>query len=128
MHLNFGHLFENLHCDPNFKENHNVRIKSSKRQLLEMYKNDTCHVVPFKTGLEEIILKLHNIFAMFYKGHQEWVEEDMSEEEIQDVLDKLEEISKLTSSVRPIKEELIAILETHRKMLDTTFHGVVAVG
>lgn len=113
--LQYNTLFENLHCDPDYPENHNVRIKSTKRQLLEIYKNDIWNVTPFKIGLEEIYKKLKRIFLDYYDKYVNWVEEDMSKDEIDEVLEELD--TELSSKISPIKNEFLSIMETHHRML-----------
>lgn len=118
MNLEFATLFENLHCDPDYPENHNVRIKSSKRQLLEIYRNNRWNATPFVIGLKEVIAQLHQIFDQFYKRHSEVVQEDMNQEEIREILDKLEEIGNLNNKIIiPVKNELLAVLDTNRPLL-----------
>lgn len=118
MNLEFGTLFENLHCDPDYPENHNVRIKSSKRQLLEIYRNNRWNATPFVIGLKEVITQLHQIFDQFYKSHSDSVQEDMNEDEIREILDKLDEIGNLNNKIIiPVKNELLAVLDTNRPLL-----------
>ena len=115
----YDSLFENMHCDKDYPENHNIRIKSSKRRLLEIFKDNQWQVTPFKNGFEAIILKLTSIFQGYFRKHGDWAHEDMTDEEINSVLDDLDEIGKLEPKyVKPIIEQFVAILETNRDMLN----------
>lgn len=40
MDLRFREMLYNLHCDPNYPENQNIRIKSIKRNTIEIYRNN----------------------------------------------------------------------------------------
>ena len=66
MDLKFRDLLENLHCDPDYPENHNIRIKSIKRNVMEVYRNDKWDIVSFVNGLNELLLQGHRIFKHFY--------------------------------------------------------------
>lgn len=115
----YDSLFENMHCDKDFPENHNIRIKSSKRRLLEIFKDNEWKVTPFKNGFDAIIIKLTSIFRDYFRKHNDWAHEDMTNEEINSVLDDLDEIRKLDPKyIKPIIEQFISILETHRDMLN----------
>lgn len=115
--LKYETLFELIHCNPVFPENHNIRIKSSKRQLLEIYRNDQWCARPYKDGLEAIILKLNSIFYDYYKNHYNFIKENMSEDKIYKALDKIDDLGKSDYKVKQLKENLLAVLETHRDML-----------
>lgn len=81
VNLNHEELFKNLHCDPEFPENMNIRIKSIKRELLEIFKDHRWIVVGLKDGIRDIAWQNVNIFLDFVKKHYELVMEDMDESE-----------------------------------------------
>lgn len=89
MNLEFDTMFQNLHFDPDYPENHNVRIKSAKRELLQIYKNDKWNSVCYDEGYRELISQIHNIFVKFHKNHVDEAKEDMSEEELKENEEKL---------------------------------------
>jgi hypothetical protein len=117
MNLEFRSLFENLHCDPNFPENHNIRIKSSKKQQLEIYKDDKWKITPYKLGLNEVMMRLHHIFEAYFKNKRDNVLEDVGEDELQVMLDQLDEIGKLTKQTEDIKKDLLCAIEEHKIVL-----------
>ena len=117
MNLEFRQLFENLHYDPNFPENNNIRLKSAKRQQLEMYKDDKWKITPFKIGLNEILTRLYNIFEMYYKKNANEVLEDVGEEELDILLDQLDEIGKLSMKTEDIKKDLLCAIEENKGTL-----------
>jgi hypothetical protein len=114
MNLEFRPLFENLHYDPNFPENNNIRLKSAKRQQLEIFKDDKWKITPFKTGLNEILLRLHNVFDAYYKKNKNEVLEDVGEEELDILLDQLDEIGKLSKQTEDIKKDIICAIEENK--------------
>lgn len=117
MNLQFRSLFENLHFDPDFPENHNVRLKSDKRQQLEIYKDDRWKVTPFHSGLAEIINRLSVIFDSFHRKYNHEVLEDMNQHELDVLLDELTEISKVSKRSEGIRQELLCVLEENRNAL-----------
>ena len=115
--LKFRDLLENLHCDNNFPENNNIRIKSTKRKIIEIYRgNDKWDIVSFVNGLDELLLQGHRIFTEFYKKNkQKILEEDMDEDDLREILDKLSRIERLNEEdIKPLRLDLQLILESNR--------------
>jgi len=117
MNLRFRELLANLHCDPNYPENQNVRIKSIKRNTMEIYRNNKWDIMTFSKGLTELLLQGHRIFKEYYKKDKERIlEEDMSEKEIKDLLDQLDQIERLNKEeMRPFLLELQMMLEEYKE-------------
>lgn len=118
MNLRFRDLFENLHCDPDYPENHNVRIKNIKRQQIEMYSDDKWKVTSYKNGLQDIMTRLFSIFDEFIRKYKHEALEDMSEAEFQELIKELDEIENLSKKSNEVKNELICAMEENRKLLD----------
>jgi hypothetical protein len=117
MDLRFRELLANLHCDPNYPENQNVRIKSIKRNTMEIFRNNKWDIMTFSKGLTELILQGHKIFKEYYKKDKDRIlKEDMNESEIREVLDQLDEIEKLSKNeLKPLLEDLQMMLEEYRE-------------
>jgi DNA-directed RNA polymerase subunit RPC12/RpoP len=115
MDLRFRELLANLHCDPNYPENQNVRIKSIKRNTMEIFRNNKWDIMTFAKGLTELLLQGHKIFKDYYdKDKERILEEDMSEQEIKDVLNQLEKIERLNKEeLRPLLMDLKMMLEEY---------------
>lgn len=120
MNLKFRQLLENLHFDQDFPENHNVRLKSIKRNVMEIYKNNKWDVVTLKSGLTDLIEQGTRIFNDFARRNREKIlQEDMTETELEDVLQQLrgieDKIGDLSQRlVRPIAHEVQSLLESHK--------------
>jgi len=116
MDLRFRELLANLHCDPNYPENQNVRIKSTKRNTMEIYRNNKWDIMTFTKGLTELLLQGHKIFKTYYEKDKDRIlEEDMNEEEIQEILCQLDKIEKLNKDeLRPLLMDLQMMLEEYR--------------
>jgi hypothetical protein len=115
MNLRYRDLLENLHYDPDFPENHNIRIKSVKRNMLEMYKNNRWNVVTLRNGLEELIQQGTKIFKAYVHTHkQKILEEDMNEDELQEVMEKLTEIDEMHKLyINDMSSDIQAMIESY---------------
>jgi len=94
MTLEFRELFENLHCDPEYPENHNVRIKSVKKDLLEIYDNDRWNTTTSLIGMKKIVGQLYKLFDDFRKEHKEIALEDMNEDELTEIQRQLKVVGE----------------------------------
>lgn len=114
--LKFRDLLENLHCDPDYPENHNVRIKSTKRELLEIYRNNKWDIMTFVNGLNELLLQGQRIFKDYYRRNRDKIlDEDMDEGDLREILKQLDAIEKLNDDdIKPIRKEIQLMLESYR--------------
>ena len=117
LNLQYRDLLENLHYDPEFPENKNVRIKSVKRNMMEIYKNDRWNVVTLKNGLEELLNQGTKIFRSYARHNENTIlEEDMSIEELEDIMDKLRQIDAMNSKyVKTMCHDIQAMLESQKQ-------------
>lgn len=117
--LKFRDLLESLHCDPNYPENHNVRIKSTKRELLEIYRNNKWDIMTFVNGLNELLLQGQRIFKDYYRKNRDKIlEDDMEETDLREILSQLDAIERLNEDdIKPIRKELQLMLESQRHIL-----------
>ena len=113
MELRFRDLLSQLHCDPNFPENQNIRIRSVKRNTMEIFRNNKWDIVSFSKGLQELLLQGHRIFKDFYKNDKERIlEEDMDESDLREILSQLQKIEDLNKTeIKPLIEDLQMMLE-----------------
>lgn len=116
LNLQYRELLENLHCDPDYPENNNVRLKSTKRQVIEIFKNNKWNPMTFVNALDEILLHANSIFQNHFRKHKRDIADDMTEEELEDLENKLYEVqSGLNENfIKPIQKEIQLMLESHR--------------
>lgn len=124
MFLRFRDLLENLHCDPNFPENHNVRLKSLKNKTMEVYQNKKWNVIPLQNGLKDLIYKAITIFRDYVNDNKNRIiEEEMDERELETNLKELKKIEEYVSvnkqCLLPIVKDITAMLETYRGTMVT---------
>lgn len=117
INLEYRCLFENLYLDPEYPENHNIRLISYKKQQLEIYKNDTWKLISVCEGLREVISRLSNIFETFNRKHNDEVLKDMDEQELDILLRDLDEISRFSNKSKTIKKDLLCALDEHKKKM-----------
>jgi hypothetical protein len=115
MDLRFRELLSNLHCDPNYPENQNIRIKSIKRNTMEIFRNNKWDIMTFTNGLTELLLQGHKIFKDYYKNDKDRIlNEDMSEDELKEILNQLDKIEKLNKTeIKPLMEDIKMMLEEY---------------
>jgi hypothetical protein len=113
MELRFRDLLSQLHCDPNFPENQNIRIRSVKRETMEIFRNNKWDIVSFSKGLQELLLQGHKIFKDFSKSDRERIlKEDMDEGDLRELLSQLQDIADLNKNeIKPLIEDLQMMLE-----------------
>jgi len=116
LELRFRELLANLHCDPNYPENQNIRIKSIKRNTIEIFRNNKWDIVNFTNGLNELLLQGHKIFKEYYKNDKERIlREDMTDDELKEILYQLNNIEKLNKNeIKPLIEDIKLMLEEYR--------------
>lgn len=113
LELRFRELLAQLHCDPNYPENQNIRIKSIKRNTMEIFRNNKWDLVNFNKGLQELLLQGHRIFKDYYKNDKQRIlKEDMDEDELRNTLGILDDIESLNKNeIKPLIEDLEMMLE-----------------
>ena len=113
MELRFRDLLSQLHCDPNFPENQNIRIRSVKRNTMEIFRNNKWDIVSFSKGLQELLLHGHKIFKEFYTNDKKRIlEEDMDESDLREILSQLQKIADLNKNeIKPLIDDLQMMLE-----------------
>lgn len=113
--LNIPDLLKALHCDPEFPENHNIRIKSVKRKAIEIYRGNKWDIVSYLKGLNEYILQGHQIFKEYYNKNKDTVKDEMTSQELTETLTKLKEIEELKADVvKVFYNDLALMLESLR--------------
>jgi len=125
--LRYKDLLENLHCDPNFPENHNVRLKSIKNKTMEIYSNNRWNVVPLCNGVNDLIKNANAIFQKYArKNKNKILEEDMDEDDFYKNIEEMNKVDDNTDhdSLLPLKREITAMLETYRNSLTTALTSV----
>jgi hypothetical protein len=108
-------LIENIHFDKECPENKNIQLKSLKHKIINIYQDNKWIAKPADSVLNDLVNKSHTILKKHYKNNTTVVEEDMSPNEIDDVIEWLTQIWNNNEKIRkPLKTEIIAVLQNYR--------------
>lgn len=112
MDLNIRDLIDNLHFDPDFPENHNVRLLSNKQRLMQMYMDDKWQTIPMLKGITELIDQATTKFFDYYEKNEANVIEDVGEEDARDLLNKLKNLEAMVNDkfYRGVSKDVQALL------------------
>ena len=102
-----------MHFDPDYPENNNIRIKSTKRNLAEIYVTGHWLVVPLTDGLQRLIDQGTQIFKEHARKNKEQILDDMAEDDYYKFVRELNRYSELDKKlVAKTSADLQAMLET----------------
>jgi hypothetical protein len=107
---NVNNLFNNLHCDHEHPENHNVRVKSQKRKQMEVFEDGHWGVQDEDDTLEECIKQCYRILRNHgWKYKNDILKNELNDDEdeydsIRSWLEKLHDDPKLQ---KPIKRKIL---------------------
>lgn len=115
MFKNMLSLVENIHFDPDCPQNKNIKLQSLKHKFVKVYEDDKWVAKPADHILDELVDKGQTILRRHYRNNKEEVEEEMSSEEVEEVVEWLAQIFENNERIRrPLKQELLALLENYR--------------
>lgn len=102
-------LIDNIHFYKECPENHNVRLKSKKQELMEVFENGNWVVKDQDQTLTELIEKGYRILYRHGKQNKDTImeEEEIDDDEFQEIHRWLERIYEDQNSQKPLKRDLI---------------------
>lgn len=102
-------LIDNIHFDKECPENHNVRLRSKKQELMEVFENGKWIVKDQDQTLMELIEKGYRILYRHGKINKNEImeEEDVDDEEFREINKWLEKIYDDQKAQKPLKRDLI---------------------
>lgn len=111
-------LIENIFFDRECPENHNVKLKSIKNKLIQVYQDNKWVTKQSDDVLNQLVDKGSPLLQKHYRKNTTDIEGDMTEDEINEVLDWLCQIVRENEKIRkPIKETLLAMMDNYRNQL-----------
>jgi hypothetical protein len=112
-------LIKDIHFDQECPENHNVRLKSSKKELMEVYTNGQWVVTDQDKVLTDLIEKGYRVLRSHGRKHKDGVmdDEDLEEADFDEILDWLEKVYDDSKEQKPIKRELLLLFLNKKPML-----------
>lgn len=119
--LNIPELLNILHCNPAYPENHNIRIKSIKRQVIEIFRGNKWDTVTYLRGLNEFAQQAMKIFQTYYDNNANTIKEKKSTDELEDILKTMRQISNMhPDAQKRFHKDLATVLESLRSIESST--------
>lgn len=113
-------LIENIHCDKEHKENHNVRLKSLKRDFMETRVDGRWIITDSDDTLTELIKNGYRVLMMHSRKNKDAILED----ELDDDMDEFDRIKNWLDQVydnkyeqAPIKRKLLLLFLNNSALL-----------
>ena len=102
-------LIENIHLDTECPENKNVRLKSKKQELMEVFEYGAWKIKDQDETLTELIHNGYRILRRHGKNNKEEImdEEDIDEDEYHGIVRWLEQVYEDKKLQKPLKRDLI---------------------
>lgn len=112
-------LIKDIHFDDECPQNQNVRLKSSKRELMEVYSNGRWVVTDQNKVLTDLIEKGYRVLRSHGRKNKEDVmdDEDLEETDFREILEWLDKVYDDAKQQKPIKRELLLLILNKKPML-----------
>lgn len=115
LNLQMAELLKTLHYEQEYPENNNIRLKSIKRKVVEIYENDEWQTVTFVSALNKLVLQGTKIFKDYYRKNKMLVADEMTKDELENAIKTLNELENLNNIyVKTIHKDLELVLEQQR--------------
>lgn len=115
-------LLEELHFNIDHPENHNIRIKNVKQNLMEVFVNGKWNVDKKEDALTDLMNNGWRIIDTYYKDNKEDIDEDLDETEVEESLQWLYKIYKEDPNLtKEIKEDLFLLVLNNKALLMQKF-------
>lgn len=111
-------LIETIHFDNEHPENHNVKVKSTKQELMETFVDGKWIITDTDDTLNELINKGYRVLNYHSrKNKNDIINNEMDEGEYEDVMSWLEQIYEDKKTRKPIKKQLLLLFINNKTML-----------
>lgn len=111
-------LIETIHFDKEHPENHNVKLKSTKQELMETYIDGKWIITDKDETLDELINKGYRVLNYHtWRNKTEIIQDEMNETEYDNVVEWLEKLYKDKKIRRPIKKQVLLLFMNNKTML-----------
>ena len=109
-------LLENIHCDVEYPENTNVKIKSTKRELMETFIDGHWMISDQEETLDELINKGYRILNFFRHRNKDHIlkECEDGEGEYNEMIDWLEDLYSNTKTRQPLKRKMLILFMNNK--------------
>jgi hypothetical protein len=102
-------IIKNIHFDKEHPENFNIRLRSTKKNLMEIFDNNEWIINDLDDALDELINKVYRILVFFSYRNKELIISDSSEEEYYEMREWLETVYNNNVLRKPLKRKLLIL-------------------
>lgn len=113
-------LIENIHCDKEHPENHNIRVKSQKRKQIETRENEKWVIKDEDEALSDCIKNGYRVLLRHgWKHKNEIIEDELDNnvDEYHSINDWLESVYNNQDQQKPIKRKILLLLLSNQALL-----------
>jgi hypothetical protein len=113
-------LIENMHCDRDHPENHNIRIKSQKRNQIETRENNRWLIKDEDDALTECIQNGYRVLVRHgFKNKDKIIQEELDddEDEYHSIREWLESVYESRTEQKPIKRKLLLLFLNNQALI-----------
>lgn len=110
-------VIESIHCDKEHPENHNVRIKSLRNDLMETFVDGKWIITDKEETLDELVRKGYRILRLHTHHNKNIIKDEYDDGEIEDTMQWLEDIYEDNKLRKPIKRQLLLLFLNNKALL-----------
>jgi hypothetical protein len=112
-------LIKSIHCDEEHPENHNVRIKSLKKEFMETFVDGRWIVTDQEETLDELLNKGYRVLNLFsYRNKQHLINEcEDGQDEYNELRDWLENLYHDNKIRKPLKRKLLILFVNNKTLI-----------
>lgn len=112
-------LIESIHFDAEHPENHNIKMKSLRYELMEQYVDGKWIVTDKEETLDELINKGYRVLKYHSRKNKQLMIEnnDIDEDEYDDINEWLENLYEDKKTRKPVKRQLLLLFINNKTLL-----------
>jgi carboxypeptidase C (cathepsin A) len=111
-------LLEEIHFNPEHPENHNVRIKNVKQNLMEFIENGKWIAKKKDEVLDHLVMNGWRVLHTYYKDNKDDIQDEMENEEIDDSLGWLRKIyNEDKEMLKQLKNDAFLLVMNNKALL-----------
>lgn len=114
---NITYLIESIHCDPLHQENHNVRIKSTKQEIMETFVNGKWILTDQDDTLDELVKKGYRVLKSHMHKNKNDIIHEYQHDDYQDFTQWLESVYDDHKIRKPMKKQLLLLFLNNKTLL-----------
>jgi hypothetical protein len=112
-------LIESIHFDSEHPENHNIKMKSLRYELMEQYVDGKWIVTDKEETLDELINKGYRVLKYHSRKNKQLMidNNDIDEDEYDDINEWLENLYEDKKTRKPVKRQLLLLFINNKTLL-----------